>query len=215
MNAQSHLADAGLKPARIGRLVEIFRDELAVRHGWARRYRATLNGDAGLLAWAEHHLPAHFTRPPSQMHKWLGRHLDRMPHAHPAKLNVLGPRGAAKSTVATLAFPLRMALENREPYIWIVSDTKHQACAHLENLKTELADNPLLAAAYPQAAGRGPVWRANSIVLKNGVAIEAFGTGQRIRGRRRGAHRPSLIVCDDLQNDDHMRSAQQRQRSRD
>ncbi|KKL53323.1 hypothetical protein LCGC14_2276580, partial [marine sediment metagenome] len=40
------------------------------------------------------------------------------------------------------------------------------------------------------------------------------GTGQRIRGRRRGAHRPSLIICDDLQNDDHIRSAVQRENSR-
>ncbi len=107
-----------------------------------------------------------------------------------------------------------MALENREPYIWIVSDTKHQAAAHLENVKTELLDNPRLADDYSRAAGRGPVWRNSSIVLNNGVTIEAFGTGQRIRGRRRGAHRPTLIVCDDLQNDGHICSALQRDRSR-
>ena len=118
---------------------------------------------------------------------------------------MLGPRGGAKSTLGTLAYPLRAALEGREPYIWIVSDTQHQACAHLENIKAELLDNPRLAADYPDAVGRGPVWRAGAIVLRNGVAIEAFGTGQRIRGRRRRAHRPTLIVCDDLQNDGHIR----------
>jgi predicted phage terminase large subunit-like protein len=58
------------------------------------------------------------------------------------------------------------------------------------------------------------VWRAGSIRLKNGVAIEAFGAGQRIRGRRQGANRPSLIVCDDLQNDQHIESALQRDHSR-
>ena len=52
------------------------------------------------------------------------------------------------------------------------------------------------------------------IVLRNGVTIEAFGTGQRIRGRRRRQHRPTLIVCDDLQNDGHTRSALQREHSR-
>jgi predicted phage terminase large subunit-like protein len=130
------------------------------------------------------------------------------------KLNVLGPRGAAKSTIGTLAFPLRAAIEGREPYIWIVSDTKHQACAHLENIKTELVENQQLAEAFSAVAGRGPVWRANFIVLRNGMAIEAFGAGQRIRGRRRRAHRPTLIVCDDLQNDDHMRSIAARERSR-
>ena len=113
--------------------------------------------------------------------------------------------------------PTRSArrVESREPYIWIVSDTKHQARAHLENLKAELLDNPPLAARLspaPSAAGR--VWRAGAIVLRNGVAIEAFGTGQRIRGRRHRQHRPTLIVCDDLQNDAHIDSAAQRERSR-
>ncbi len=52
-------------------------------------------------------------------------------------------------------------------------------------------------------------------MLRNGVVIEAFGTGQRIRGRRRREHRPTLIICDDLQNDGHIRSAVQRGHSRD
>jgi predicted phage terminase large subunit-like protein len=98
--------------------------------------------------------------------------------------------------------------------VWIVSDTRHQAHAHLENLKAELLDNPRLAEDYPEAAGRGPVWRAGGIVLRNGAAVEAFGAGQRIRGRRRREHRPTLIVCDDLQNDGHIQSALQRDRSR-
>ena len=44
--------------------------------------------------------------------------------------------------------------------------------------------------------------------------IEAWGTGQAIRGRRRREHRPTLIVCDDLQNDSHISSAAQRESSR-
>jgi predicted phage terminase large subunit-like protein len=134
--------------------------------------------------------------------------------ARAMRINVLGPRGGAKSTIGTLAFPLCAALEQWERYIWIVSDTRHQACAHLENIKNELLDNRRLAADYPDAVGRGPVWRAGAITLRNGVTIEAFGTGQRIRGRRRRAARPTLIVCDDLQNDGHMRSAAARERSR-
>ncbi len=214
MKRELNLADCGLSPSRLGALIDVFHDELAVRHGWARRYQAGRNGQAGLLAWARKYLPDHFTRPPSKMHCWLARHLDQMPHVDGAKLNLLGPRGGAKSTIGTLAFPLRMALEKQEPYIWIVSDTKHQAAAHLENIKTELTENPRLAEDFPQAAGQGPVWRAGAVVLQNGVSIEAFGTGQRIRGRRRGAHRPTLIICDDLQNDGHMQSALQREHSR-
>ena len=144
----------------------------------------------------------------------IAESLDRMTADRGSKLNVLGPRGGAKSTLATLAYPLREALLGREPYIWLISDTAHQAAAHLENIKLELLDNPIIARAFPRAAGRGPVWRASKIVLRNGVTIEAFGTGQRIRGRRARANRPTLLVCDDLQNDRHMESSLQRNHAR-
>ncbi len=207
-------AECGLSPERACRLLETVRNKLAAEHGRARRLAAARNGGPGLLDWARKYLPEHFTRPASIMHRWLGRQLDLTWHRRGARLNLLGPRGAAKSTVATLAYVLRAAVEGWEPYVWIVSDTRHQACAHLENVKRELAENPRLAADYPGAAGRGPVWRRGSLRLANGAAVDAFGTGQRIRGRRHGAHRPSLIVCDDLQNDGHIASSTARERSR-
>jgi len=168
-----------------------------------------------LLAWGRKYLPDHFSLPPSDMHRWLAEQLDASHTHRGTKINVLGPRCGAKSTIGTLALPLRAAVECWENYIWIVSDTKHQACAHLENIKAELLDNPRLAEDFSAAVGRGLVWRGNSIVLRNGVTIEAFGTGQRIRGRRRRQYRPTLIVCDDLQNDGHIRSPLQREHSRD
>jgi hypothetical protein len=211
------LSRRALYPDQVDRLLRIVR-ELVGR----RRHRADnsrVNG-LDLLVWSRMFLAEHFRLPPSQMHRWLAERFDearRTPGnvALPGKkLNVVGPRGSAKSTLSTLAFVLREALCRREPYIWIVSDTKHQAAAHLENLKTELVENPHLASAYTDAASAGPIWRTGAIVLRNGVMIEAFGTGQRIRGRRRRQHRPTLIVCDDLQNDNHIQSALARERSR-
>jgi predicted phage terminase large subunit-like protein len=198
----------------MGMALAVLHREVAWRHGRARRL-ARQSGGLDLLAWGRTYLPDHFCRPPSNMHRWLAEQFDAMQTARGVKINVLGPRGGAKSTLGTLALPLRAALERREPYIWIVSDTKHQACAHLENVKNELTDNRRLAADFPSAVGRGPVWRGNAVVLRNGVVIEAFGTGQRLRGRRRREHRPTLIICDDLQNDGHTRSALQREHSRE
>lgn len=189
-------------------------DEIKSR--WHRVMPPTRLVDFGLnlIAWGQRYLPAHFVHPPSAMHAWLTAELDAMRATRGRRVNLIGPRGAAKSTLGTLAHVLRAAVETREKYIWIVSDTKHQAQTHLENIKAELVDNAQLATAYPQAVGIGPRWRSTAIKLRNGVTIEAYGTGQRIRGRRRGANRPTLIVCDDLQNDGHMASAALRQGSR-
>ena len=172
------------------------------------------NRSIGTLVWGRKFLPAHFAKPASAMHRWLAHELDRFADCRGQKVNLIGPRGGAKSTIGTLCYVLRVALELREPYVWIVSDSRQQAQTHLENVKAELMENELLAAAYPRATGRGTRWQAAAIELANGAIIEAYGTGQRIRGRRRRAHRPTLIVCDDLQNDSHISSARQRAASR-
>lgn len=165
-----------------------------------------------LLAWGRHFLPNHFRLPPSQMHRWLSGRLDRLHEERGAKLNVIGPRGGAKSTLVTLAHVLRAALEGREPYIWIISDTRPQALLHLHNVRQELLENRLLREAYDSALvpSRGGGQR----IRLADATIEAFSTGQRIRGRRMNAHRPTLIVCDDVQNDRHMESPRQRELSR-
>ncbi len=199
---------------RKAQIVGMLAAELARRHGQARRAARQAPHGMDLIQWGRFYLPEHFSRPPSAMHRWMAEQFAAMSACRGMKLNVLGPRGGAKSTIATLAYALRSALEGHERYIWLVSDTRHQACAHLENIKTELLTNPRLAADYPYSAGRGPVWRSGTIVLRNGVMVQALGTGQRIRGRRHGAHRPTLIICDDLQNDSHIVSAWQRQQSR-
>lgn len=214
MRTETLLDELLLEMEGVGRLWSMLRDDLAQRHGRARRLARRGQCRLDLLAWGQKYLPAHFSQPPSKLHRWLADQLDAAHTARGTKINVLGPRGGAKSTIGTLALPLRAAVECWEPYIWIVSDTKHQASAHLENIKAELLDNRRLAEDFPKAVGRGLVWRGNLIVLGNGVSIEALSTGQRIRGRRRRAHRPTLIVCDDLQNDGHIRSAMQREHSR-
>lgn len=170
---------------------------------------------APLLTWGRHYLARHFTRPPSAMHRWLEEKLEPARHDRGLRLNAIGPRGGAKSTIGTLALPLRAAHAETEPYIWIVCDSREQAAAHLDNIKAELVDNEAIAGDYPHAVGKSRNWRSHSITLQNGVTIDAFGAGQAMRGRRRGAHRPTLIICDDVQNDSHIQSIAARKKSRE
>ena len=169
---------------------------------------------AALLAWAQTLLPDYFRHPPSRLQAWLCGEFDRWRQRRGTRLNVIGPRGAAKSTIGSLVYPLHCALEGSESLIWIVSETREQAWNHLENMRLELTDNEALRDAYPQLTG-AIRWRASRVCLPGGSVIEAFGAGQRIRGRRRRASRPSLIVCDDLQSDAAMHSVRTRQRDWD
>lgn len=232
-------SDADLRPERPGRTAA--RVAAGARLGSAalakavRRLAARLaqsNDNAGdpvwselgaerdVLAWGQALLPAHFTAagdghetPP--MHRWLSEQLAALESDRGRRLNVIGPRGHAKSTLVTLAYVLQSALQGREPYIWIVTETRHQARAHLDAVVHELVENEALRRAYPAAIGAakpaGVRRRANQVVLANDACIEAFGMGQRVRGRRYRAHRPSLIVCDDLQSDLSLWSPKQRE----
>src|SRR5690606_27265608 len=94
-----------------------------------------------LLTWARRILSEHFRSQPSRMHLAMAEELGRLAENRGTRLNILGPRGGAKSTVCTLAYVLQVACEKREPYIWIVSDTCQQALIHLENVKEELLEN--------------------------------------------------------------------------
>jgi hypothetical protein len=166
-----------------------------------------------LQAWARQYLAHHLGKPPSRFHQWLCGRLATLHCEHGRRLAITAPRGAAKSTWASLIYPLHCALEGIEPYIVLASDTYTQACLLLEAIKHELEDNLALAAAYPGVCGAGPHWRQERIRLRNGVVLEALGTGGKIRGRRNCNQRPSLIIIDDPQNDGHISSALQRERS--
>lgn len=202
----------GLSPRRAACWLSRLRRQMGAAF---RRCNGGSAANDDLLAWCRRYLKQHFVRPPSAMHRWLAGCWPWLCRPSGAKVNCLAPRGSAKSTLGALAIPLRAALEGKHPYIWLVSDTKPQAQAHLENIRNELEGNAALARDYPEAFEGGLRCRAGRLVLGNGTTIEAFGAGQRLRGRRRRQWRPTLIIGDDLQNEDHILSARLRQRALD
>jgi len=167
-----------------------------------------------LLDWTRRFLGHIQTLSPSRFHYWLSGELDSLTNRRGARLNVLAPRAAAKSSYASLAYPLREALEGREEYIVLTSDSGDQAKAFMEKIRSQLTENEAILKAYPSAAGKGSVWRDKHIKLRNGVEILALGSGGKIRGRSSSRNRrPSLIILDDPQNKDHIFSSLKRGRS--
>lgn len=170
-----------------------------------------------LLNWTAHYLSDVQTCAPSAFHIWLCNTLDELTPS--ARLVIQAPRGAAKSSYASLAFPLREALEGREPFTVICSDTAEQAKDFLRQIRREVEGNERLRNAYRNCRP-GKVWRENRISIphpddpRRECEIAALGTGGKIRGRKSAANRrPSLVLVDDPQNKDHIQSALRRSRS--
>lgn len=172
-------------------------------------------------AFAKVYLSHHLKRPPSRMHNDLFKMLHDATKRRGQRIAVAAPRGHAKSTVVSLAYVLWSVLYEHEKLIVIVSATKEQAVQLLKNIKDELQINERLLSDFPQVCYRPGTksppkpWRDNQITLHNGVMVRVLGAGQGLRGLKHRENRPSLIVVDDLENQEQCESADQRRKLRD
>ena len=122
----------------------------------------------------------------------------------------IAPRGASKSTHLSLGFALYCIMLGLKRYIIEVCDVYEQAALLIEAIKAELTTNVRLQNDFPDAFGAGRLWREGEIVTRNNIRVEGLGAAKKIRGRRHGPYRPDLLFLDDIENDEQVRSPEQR-----
>lgn len=169
----------------------------------------------GYEFFARTYFPHYLRSPqPSRFHAWCFENLPRIV-AVPEGINqvVQAPRGEAKSTLVTQIFTLWCIVTGRKHYAIVVMDVFSQAALMVEAIKVELEANRRLHLDFPEVAGQGPTWAEAVCITRNNVRLEGKGSGQKIRGRRHGEWRPDLVVLDDLENDENVRSPEQRDKT--
>lgn len=194
------------------RLIEAECDGFSTDHA-ARDKRAT-RARNDYEFFCKTYFPHYIKGEASAFHRWF---FDTVPGLLDAKtgqlIEVSAPRGEAKSTLGTQLVTLWLVVTNRQWFIPIVMDSFDQAATMLEAVKVELESNPRLAMDFPDACGRGRVWNAGVIVTANGRKVQAFGSGKKMRGLRHGPHRPGFVLLDDIENDENVRSKEQRDKT--
>jgi predicted phage terminase large subunit-like protein len=161
--------------------------------------------------FAETYFPHYLTHAPSRFHEFLYEALPRVvADARGLRVAIAAPRGEAKSTLVSLIFVLWCMVTKRKRLIPVIMDAYEQAAVALAEIKAELEVNPRLRQDWAEACGQGPVWREGKIIIRNGAQARAFGRGKRLRGLRHGPFRPDLVILDDLENDENVRSPEQR-----
>ena len=166
-----------------------------------------------LYLFAIRYFPHYLKKPSSSFHKFLYNTLTREFNKRRKagfKWAVAAPRGAAKSSLMSTIFPLWCICFNKKKFIIIVSDTAGQAEDFLSYVKRELLYNEKLKRDFPYISEEGPTWRTTEIITNNNVKVLALGSGNKIRGRRFGIHRPDLVCMDDLEHLDMIRSETKR-----
>lgn len=176
-----------------------------------------------LYLFAIRYFPHYLKKKSSRMHKWLYQTLTRelggkKKRYRGMKLAVAAPRGNAKSSIVSNILILWTIVYKKKNFVLMVSDTQSQAEDFLGDVKRELEFNEKLRKDFPHVCGghsdretkKGFTWRTNEIITRNYVKVKALGTGSKIRGRKFGTYRPELIVGDDLENAEMVRSETQR-----
>lgn len=157
------------------------------------------------------YFPHYVKSAPSLFHRWLYDTVPKLIDKPTGQLiNVSAPRGEAKSTLGTQLCTLWLIVTKRKHFIPLVMDSLGQAATMLEAVKVELESNPRLQMDYPDDTGAGRVWNAGVIVTQGNVKVQAFGSGTRMRGLRHGPYRPDMVMLDDIENDENVRSKEQR-----
>jgi hypothetical protein len=163
------------------------------------------NAAMTLKEWGVKYFSHFFFRDFSPLHETLASEYERITLQRGVHLNIVAPRGNAKTTWAQIKI-IKSICEATEHYILIISDTGVQAANILDTIKMELESNEALRRDYPLPTSTGAVWNNLRVETANGICIEALGTGQKIRGKKFKQYRPSLIILDDPDNDEDVRS---------
>lgn len=165
-----------------------------------------------LTAFADIYFKKYLQVEMCQFHKELYWMLQRASRERSERIAIAAPRESAKSVIVSLIYIIWSICYKTEGYIMILSDTHDQAVALLSHIKDELENNEKLIEDFPDICGVGERWKEGEIVTRNGVKVTALGAGQKIRGRRNQEARPSLIILDDIENDENTQNPDSREK---
>ena len=130
------------------------------------------------------------------------------------RINIIAPRGFAKTSVVGVIFPLwhlfvqHIAMKRpRKPgFVVISSKSRYHAVNIISSIKEVLEDSVYFRSLFGDWATGAKSWTRDEIVLRDGTTILARGTGQQVRGLQKYGQRPTLIVLDDPEDENNTKT---------
>lgn len=177
-------------------------------------------GEIDLEYFGKAYFPNYFYRETPQLHRdldelWMEAVTENSEKGRAKKGKkraVAAPRGHAKSTNLTFKDTVHSIAYEYKHYILILSDSSEQAEGFLTDIRDAFEENPKIIEDFGELKGK--VWKSNVILTSTNTKIEAIGCGKKVRGRRHKNWRPDLIVLDDIENDENVRTPEQRKKLR-
>lgn len=131
---------------------------------------------------------------------------------------IAAPRGSAKSTAITFAYALASVLFEEHPHVLILSANEELASGFLNDIKVELRENEILTTHPAIGIKKFIKDRETEIIVEKHSGfrfrIIVKGAEQRMRGLKWERKRPSLVIADDLEDEELVSSELRREKFR-
>ena len=163
-----------------------------------------------VMAFGKVFFPNHFTMETPDFHYQLMQMARRNQF-----LAIASPRGSAKSTRISFLYPAHKIIFKKEPFIVLISNTFKKSAMYLDAIKMELSDNKMLKAIIGDTIkfsrdAEGDTIFQHADGFKTWFLCRGVDQLGSLRGVKFGAHRPGLILLDDIEDDELVRSQERR-----
>jgi len=126
------------------------------------------------------------------------------------------PRGFSKTTLIQLVCIFRI-VNGMEKFIVIIEKTFTEASEVIKGIRDEFEDNDKIKLIYGNLIDKKFEYSVKSVdakgdVMINKIRLRGKGFNTTIRGLKTRAYRPTLIICDDIEEDEHIDNPDQRKK---
>jgi predicted phage terminase large subunit-like protein len=121
-------------------------------------------------------------------------------------------RGSAKSTIVTVAYSLWAVFGiQQKKFVILVAQTETKARQYLMNIRRQLENNKLLRDDLGPIDEEKDQWGATALVIRKlDAKIMVASVGQSIRGSLHNEHRPDLVILDDVEDTESVKTREGR-----
>ena len=163
---------------------------------------------ADVLTFGKTYMPHYFYEP------WAPFHAKMVAAAqiHEKPVCIGAMAGAGKSSLITILTALHAIVFKTDPFIVVGSLTEDLACQFTALIRMELDENERLRQDFGQLKGAWK-WEDKDFATKSGIRVKARGVGQPFRGLRWRQYRPTLVILDDIEDEDMIASSRRVQKA--
>ncbi len=131
------------------------------------------------------------------------------------RAGVMTFRNSAKSTILNTAYSLWAIMGTpQKKHVVIASQTQQRSKDHLMNIRKEIEGNQLLSENLGPFSVGEDRWGATTLIIPAYKArISAISVEEGIRGLKEGPNRPDLIIADDIEDSNSVKTREMRDKT--